>query len=263
MQDRNIESSIVRPHPNGNGNEMISGHRRKKALEINDIPIIKAEVQDLDDDEATIVMVDTNIKREDVLPSEKGFAFKMRMEAMKRQGKRTDLTCTQLEHKLEKGVKSIAILAKEDGESKNQIQRYIRTTHLIKELRDMVDGIREDNKKIALNPAVELSYLSDDLQESVLDFIIDLNTTPSLSQAIRMKKAYQNSLKEDSDSEFTCDDIYGIMIEEKPNQKEKVSFKIDDINKYFPKNYTPSKMQETIITLLDSWAKKRNKEYTR
>ena len=179
----NFENAVVRPHPDGNGYEMITGHRRQKALELNGISTIKAVVRNLSDDDATIYMVDSNIKREDVLPSEKGFAYKMKLEAMKRQGKRTDLTSSQVGTKLRADEE----LAKQAGESRNQIQRYIRLTYLVDSLRDMVDGIREDGKKIALNPAVELSYLTSEQQEQVMTYIDELDSTPSHAQAIRMK----------------------------------------------------------------------------
>ena len=249
----NFENAVIRPHPDGNGYEMITGHRRQKALELNGISTIKAVVRDLSDDDATIYMVDSNIKREDVLPSEKGFAYKMKLEAMKRQGKRVDLTCAQVGHKL-KGQKSVEIIADEVGESKNQIKRYIRLTELIPELRDMVDGIREDGKKIALNPAVELSYLTSEQQEQVMTYIDELDSTPSHAQAIRMKELSRENRLDDNV-------IYSIMTEEKANQVEKLSFKMDEIDKYFPKSYTPRQKQDTIMKLLDQWAKHRSERH--
>ncbi len=247
--------TLVRPSPDGKGYEMVSGHRRMKAAEMNGLDKVPAIVRDLTDEQATIIMVDSNIQRETILPTERGFAYKMKLEAMKRQGKRVDLTCVQLGHKLE-GIKSVEILANEVGESKNQVRRYIRLTELIEPLRDMVDGLREDKKKIALNPAVELSYLSKENQQFVVKYIEELDLTPSHAQAIRMKElSKENRLDENV--------IYSILTEIKPNQKEKISFKMEDIDEYFPKDYTPRQKSEVILKLLKSWAKKRNKEQER
>lgn len=246
----NFENAVVRPHPDGKGYEMITGHRRQKALELNGIATIKAVVRDLSDDDATIYMVDSNIKREDVLPSEKGFAYKMKLEAMKRQGKRTDLTSSQLGTKLRADEE----LAKQAGESRNQIQRYIRLTFLIEPLRNLVDGIRGDGKKIALNPAVELSYLTSQQQKQVMTYIDELDSTPSHAQAIRMKELSRENRLDDNV-------IYSIMTEEKANQIEKLSFKMDEIDKYFPKSYTPRQKQDTIMKLLDQWAKHRSERH--
>lgn len=243
--------TLVRPSPDGKGYEMVSGHRRMKAAEMNGLDKVPAIVRDLTDEQATIIMVDSNIQRETILPTERGFAYKMKLEAMKRQGKRVDLTCVQLGHKLE-GIKSVEILANEVGESKNQVRRYIRLTELIEPLRDMVDGLREDKKKIALNPAVELSYLSKENQQFVVKYIEELDLTPSHAQAIRLKELSKiNRLDENV--------IYSILTEIKPNQKEKISFKMEDIDEYFPKDYTPRQKSEVILKLLKSWAKKRNK----
>ena len=246
----NFENAVVRPHPDGKGYEMITGHRRQKALELNGIATIKAVVRNLSDDDATIYMVDSNIKREDVLPSEKGFAYKMKIEAMKRQGKRTDLTSSQLGTKLRADEE----LAKQAGESRNQIQRYIRLTCLIEPLKDLVDGIRGDGKKIALNPAVELSYLTSQQQKQVMTYIDELDSTPSHAQAIRMKELSRENRLDDNV-------IYSIMTEEKANQIEKLSFKMDEIDKYFPKSYTPRQKQDTIMKLLNQWAKHRSEKY--
>lgn len=246
----NFENAVVRPHPDGNGYEMITGHRRQKALELNGISTIKAVVRNLSDDDATIYMVDSNIKREDVLPSEKGFAYKMKLEAMKRQGKRTDLTSSQVGTKLRADEE----LAKQAGESRNQIQRYIRLTYLVDSLRDMVDGIREDGKKIALNPAVELSYLTSEQQEQVMTYIDELDSTPSHAQAIRMKELSRQNRLDDNV-------IYSIMTEEKANQVEKLTFKMNDIDKYFPRSFTPRQKQDTIMKLLDQWAKHRSEKH--
>ena len=243
--------TLVRPSPDGKGYEMVSGHRRMKAAEMNGLDKVPAIVRDLTDEQATIIMVDSNIQRETILPTERGFAYKMKLEAMKRQGKRVDLTCVQLGHRLE-GIKSVEILANEVGESKNQVRRYIRLTELIEPLRDMVDGLREDKKKIALNPAVELSYLSKENQQFVVKYIEELDLTPSHAQAIRLKELSKiNRLDENV--------IYSILTEIKPNQKEKISFKMEDIDEYFPKDYTPRQKSEVILKLLKSWAKKRNK----
>ena len=234
---------------------MVSGHRRMKAAEMNGLDKVPAIVRDLTDEQATIIMVDSNIQRETILPTERGFAYKMKLEAMKHQGKRIDLTSAQLGQKL-KGIYSVELLAKEAGESKNQIQRYIRLTELIEPLRDMVDGLREDKKKIALNPAVELSYLSKENQQFVVKYIEELDLTPSHAQAIRLKELSKiNRLDENV--------IYSILTEIKPNQKEKISFKMEDIDEYFPKDYTPRQKSEVILKLLKSWAKKRNKEQER
>lgn len=248
----NFENAVVRPHPDGVGYEMITGHRRQKALELNGISTIKAVVRNLSDDEATIYMVDSNIKREDVLLSEKGFAYKMKLEAMKHQGKRSDLTSGQLVQKL--GETSIQQLANSTGENYKQIQRYIRLTSLLKPLRDLVDGIREDGKKIAFNPAVELSYLTPQQQEQVMKYITELDATPSHAQAIRMKElSRENRLDENV--------IYSIMTEEKANQAEKLTFKMNEIDKYFPRSYTPRQKQETVMKLLEQWAKHRSEKH--
>lgn len=202
-----LHPALVRPSPSGQGYEMVSGHRRMKATELNGLNEIPAIVRDLSDEQATILMVDSNIQRERILPSERGFAYKMKLDAMKHQGKRNDLTSGQLVQKL-KSRYSVEILADNVGESYKQIQRYIRLTELIEPLRDLVDGIREDKKKIALNPAVELSYLSKEHQGIVIKYIDELNITPSHAQAIRMKElSKENRLDENV--------IYSIISEEK------------------------------------------------
>ena len=247
--------TLVRPSKDGNGYEMVSGHRRMKAAELNGLDKVPAIVRDLTDDQATIIMVDSNIQRETILPSERGFAYKMKLEAMNRQVGRPKEKGSQLGNLL-KGKKSIMILADEIGECKNQIHRYIRLTELIEPLRDMVDGVRDDKKKIAFNPAVELSYLSKENQEFVVKYIEELDLTPSHAQAIRMKElSKENRLDENV--------IYSIMTEIKANQKEKISFKMEDIDEYFPKDYTPRQKSEVILKLLKSWAKKRSKEHER
>lgn len=246
---------LVRPHPNGHGYEMISGHRRMNAAMINGQEKIQAIVRELTDDQATIIMVDSNIQRENILPTERGFAYKMKLDAMSRQSGRPKDNGSQVGNHL-KGKKSITILAEEEGKSKNQIHRFIRLTELIEPLRDMVDGLRRDGKKIAFNPAVELSYLSKENQQFVVKNIEGLDLTPSHAQSIRMKElSRENRLDENV--------IYSIMTEEKANQKEKLSFKMEDINEYFPKNYTPREKSEVILKLLKGWAKRRNKEQER
>ena len=246
---------LVRPHPNGHGYEMISGHRRMNAAVENGQEKIQAIVRELTDDQATIIMVDSNIQRENILPTERGFAYKMKLDAMIRQSGRPKDNGSQVGNHL-KGKKSIEVLAEEERKSKNQIHRFIRLTELIEPLRDMVDGIRSDGKKIAFNPAVELSYLSKENQQLVVKNIEGLDLTPSHAQAIRMKElSRENRLDENV--------IYSIMKEEKANQKEKLSFKMEDINDYFPKNYTPREKSEVILKLLKGWAKRRNKEQER
>lgn len=246
---------LVRPHPNGHGYEMISGHRRMNAAMVNGQEKIQAIVRELTDDQATIIMVDSNIQRENILLTERGFAYKMKLDAMIRQSGRPKDNGSQVGNHL-KGKKSIEVLAEEERKSKNQIHRFIRLTELIEPLRDMVDGIRSDGKKIAFNPAVELSYLSKENQQLVVKNIEGLDLTPSHAQTIRMKElSRENRLDENV--------IYSIMTEEKANQKEKLSFKMEDINEYFPKNYTPREKSEVILKLLKGWAKRRNKEQER
>ena len=246
---------LVRPHPNSHGYEMISGHRRMNAAMVNGQEKIQAIVRELTDDQATIIMVDSNIQRENILPTERGFAYKMKLDAMIRQSGRPKDNGSQVGNHL-KGKKSIEVLAEEERKSKNQIHRFIRLTELIEPLRDMVDGIRSDGKKIAFNPAVELSYLSKENQQLVVKNIEGLDLTPSHAQTIRMKElSRENRLDENV--------IYSIMTEEKANQKEKLSFKMEDINEYFPKNYTPREKSEVILKLLKGWAKRRNKEQER
>jgi ParB family chromosome partitioning protein len=224
-----------------------------KAAELNELDKIPAIIRDLTDDQATIIMVDSNIQRETILPTERGFAYKMKLDAMKHQGRRTDLTLSQVGTKLKRADE---LLAEQVGESRNQVQRYIRLTELIEPLREMVDGLREDKKKIAFNPAVELSYLSKGNQELVVKYIEELDLTPSHAQTIRMKElSKENRLDENV--------IYSIMTEVKANQKEKISFKMEDIDEYFPKDFTPRQKSEVILKLLKTWAKKRNKEHER
>ena len=241
--------AIARPDPEG-GYELVAGHRRHRASELADKETMPVIVRDLDDDAATIIMVDSNLQRESLLPSERAFAYKMKLNAMKHQGERVDLTCSQVGNKLE-GKKSSEILAEQVGQSKNQIFRYIRLTELIPELMDMVD-----EKKIALNPAYELSFLKKDEQVDLLDAMDSEQATPSLSQAQRLKKYSQ-------EGHLTLDMMRVIMGEEKKSDLDRVTFTSDTLRKYFPKSYTPQRMQETIIKLLEAWQKKRQRDQER
>lgn len=244
---------LVRINSNGSGYEVVSGHRRLKAAQLSGLQTVPAIIRELSDDQATIIMVDSNIQRENILPSERGFAYRMKLEAMKHQGKRVNITSVQVGPKFRRANEQLAY---EVGESVNQIKRYIRLTELIEPLRDMVDGIREDKKRIALNPAVELSYLTNKNQELVLKYIEELDLTPSHAQTIRMKNlSKENRLDENV--------IYSIMTEEKANQKEKISLKMEDIDKFFPKDYTPRQKTDVIIRLLANWAKSKKKERSR
>ena len=241
--------AIARPDPEG-GYELVAGHRRHRASELAEKETMPVIVRDLDDDAATIIMVDSNLQRESLLPSERAFAYKMKLEAMKHQGERVDLTCSQVGNKLE-GKKSSEILAEQVGQSKNQIFRYIRLTELIPELMDMVD-----EKKIALNPAYELSFLKKEEQVDLLDAMDSEQATPSLSQAQRLKKYSQ-------EGHLTLDMMRVIMGEEKKSDLDRVTFTSDTLRKYFPKSYTPQRMQETIIKLLEQWQRKRQRDQER
>ena len=241
--------AIARPDPEG-GYELVAGHRRHRASELAEKETMPVIVRDLDDDAATIIMVDSNLQRESLLPSERAFAYKMKLDAMKHQGERVDLTCSQVGNKLE-GKKSSEILAEQVGQSKNQIFRYIRLTELIPELLDMVD-----EKKIALNPAYELSFLKKEEQVDLLDAVDSEQATPSLSQAQRLKKYSQ-------EGHLTLDMMRVIMGEEKKSDLDRVTFTSDTLRKYFPKSYTPARMQETIIKLLEAWQKKRQRDQER
>ena len=241
--------AIARPDPEG-GYELVAGHRRHRASELAEKETMPVIVRDLDDDAATIIMVDSNLQRESLLPSERAFAYKMKLDAMKHQGERVDLTCSRVGNKLE-GKKSSEILAEQVGQSKNQIFRYIRLTELIPELMDMVD-----EKKIALNPAYELSFLKKEEQVDLLDAMDSEQATPSLSQAQRLKKYSQ-------EGHLTLDMMRVIMGEEKKSDLDRVTFTSDTLRKYFPKSYTPQRMQETIIKLLEAWQKKRQRDQER
>ena len=241
--------AIARPDPEG-GYELVAGHRRHRASELAEKETMPVIVRDLDDDAATIIMVDSNLQRESLLPSERAFAYKMKLEAMKHQGERMDLTCSQVGNK-SAGKKSSELLAEQVGQSKNQIFRYIRLTELIPELLDMVD-----EKKIALNPAYELSFLKKEEQRDLLDAMDSEQATPSLSQAQRLKKYSQ-------EGHLTLDMMRVIMGEEKKSDLDKVTLSADILRKYFPKSYTPQRMQETIIKLLEQWQRKRQQQHER
>ena len=239
--------AIARPLPDG-GYELVAGHRRRRASELAGKETMPVIVRDLDDDAATIIMVDSNLQRENLLPSERAFAYKMKLEAIKHQGARTDLTSVQVEQKLSARDQ----VAKEAGERSGiQVMRYVRLTELIPELLDMVD-----EKKIAFNPAYELSFLKTDEQQMLVETIDYEQATPSLSQAQRMKKFSQ-------EGKLSEDVMLAIMSEEKKADLDKVTLSSDTLRKYFPKSYTPAKMQETIIKLLEQWQKKRQRDQER
>ena len=238
--------ALVREKPTG-GYEMISGHRRKMASELAGKETMPCIVRNLSDDQAVIVMVDSNLQREEILPSEKAFAYKMKLDAIKHQGARTDLTSAQVGPKLTAAEK----IAENSPDSKSQIKRFIRLTELIPELMDMVD-----EKKIALNPAYELSFLKKEEQVDLLDAMDSEQATPSLSQAQRLKKYSQ-------EGHLTLDMMRVIMGEEKKSDLDRVTFTSDTLRKYFPKSYTPQRMQETIIKLLEAWQKKRQRDQER
>lgn len=243
--------------PSKNGYEMISGHRRKYAMEKLGYQKVKAIVKNLNDDEATILMVDSNIQREHISMMEKAFAYKMRLEAMKHQGKAMmiDETCAQVEYK-SKGKKSIEILAEMVGVNRNQIQRYIRLTHLIEPLQQMVDGVHPDGYKMAFNPAVEISFLTKEEQYDLLACIEELVATPSLVQAQHFKAASKEGT-------LSIDYIRGALSVEKPNQSERSYVKWSKYDKYFPKSYTNEQKDRVVEELLTSWARKRQKENVR
>lgn len=240
---------LVRPKPEG-GYEMVAGHRRKKASELAGKETMPCIIRELDDDAATIIMVDSNLQRESILPSEKAFAYKMKLGAMNRQGQRTDLTCSQVGNKLDR-KKSSEVLAEQMGESKNQIFRYIRLTELIPTILEMVD-----EKQIAFNPAVELSYLAEREQQDLYSTMQSEDCTPSLTQAQRMKKLSQ-------EGRLSVDVIFSILTEEKPNQKEKFNIQRERIDRFFPKSFTEKQKEDLIVQLLESWYKKRQREQER
>lgn len=232
---------IARPRPDGDGYEIISGHRRKHAAELANLDTVPVIVRNMEDDAATILMVDSNLQREHILPSERAFAYKMKLDAIKNQGARSDLTSSQVGTKLRADEK----VAKDSGESRNQVQRFVRLTNLVPELLDMVD-----EKKISFNPAVELSYLDEKQQQDFLEAMDASQNAPSLSQAIRIKKLAQQG-------EFDYDAVYNIMNEEKKSELDTVTIKNETLRKYFPRNYTPRQMESIIIKLLDQWQLKK------
>ncbi len=238
--------AIARPDPNG-GYELVAGHRRHHASEIAGKETMPVIVRDLDDDAATIIMVDSNLQREELLPSERAFAYKMKLEAMKHQGERSDLTSSHVGTKL----RADEVLAQQANTSRNQVQRYIRLTELIPELLDMVD-----TGQIKFNPAVELSYLASEEQKDFLSAMDYAQAAPSLSQAQRIKKLAQ-------EGECTLDAMCEIMNEIKKGELDRVTFKTDSLRKYFPKSYTNKQMEDKIIQLLEQWQKKREKSMER
>ena len=240
---------IARPRPEG-GYEIISGHRRQHAAQLAGLETLPVIVRNMDDDAAVLLMVDSNLQRESILPSERAFAYKMKLEALKNQGARSDLTCGQFGHKLI-GAKARDIVADESGDNARNVQRFIRLTSLIPELLDMVD-----EKKIAFNPAVELSYLDESQQRDFLEAMNDTQNAPSLSQAQRLKKLAQ-------EGHFSYDVAFAVMGEEKKGELDKVVIKNDTLRKYFPRSYTPKQMEDTIIKLLDQWQRKQQRQNER
>ena len=238
--------AIARPDPEG-GYELISGHRRKRGCEMAGLQTMPVIIRNLDDDAAVLVMVDSNIQREELLPSERAFAYKMKLEALKHQGARMDLTSCQVGTKF----RADESLAEDSGESARNVQRFIRLTNLIPELLDMVD-----EKKIAFNPAVELSYLDESQQRDFLEAMEDTQNAPSLSQAQQLKKLAQQR-------EFSYEKAFDVMGQEKKNEKDTVTIKNETLRKYFPRSYTPKQMEEKIIQLLDAWQKKQQRRNER
>ena len=238
---------IARPRPDGDGYEIISGHRRQYAAKLAGLDPLPVIVRQMSDDAAVILMVDSNLQREHILPSERAFAYKMKLEAIKNQGARSDLTSSQIGTKLRADEK----VAQDSGESRNQIQRFIRLTNLIPELLDMVD-----EKKISFNPAVELSYLDESQQRDFLEAMNDTQNAPSLSQAQQLKKMAQQG-------DFSYEKAFDVMGQEKKSEKDTVTIKNETLRKYFPRSYTPKQMEEKIIQLLDAWQKKQQRRNER
>ena len=236
---------IARPRPEG-GYEIISGHRRQHAAQLAGLDALPVIVRQMDDDAAVLLMVDSNLQRENILPSERAFAYKMKLEALKNQGARSDLTSVQVAPKL-----STEKIGEEVGMSKDNVKRYIRLTNLVPELLDMVD-----EKKIAFNPAVELSYLDESQQRDFLEAMNDTQNAPSLSQAQRLKRLAQ-------EGHFSYDVGFAVMGEEKKDELDKVVIKNDTLRKYFPRSYTPKQMEDTIIKLLDQWQRKQQRQNER
>lgn len=237
---------IARPRPEG-GYEIISGHRRQHAAQLAGLDTLPVIVRQMDDDAAVLLMVDSNLQRENILPSERAFAYKMKLEALKNQGARSDLTSSQLGMKLQ----ALDIVGQETGDSRNQVHRFIRLTNLVPELLDMVD-----EKKIAFNPAVELSYLDEAQQRDFLEAMNDTQNAPSLSQAQRLKRLAQ-------EGHFSYDVAFAVMGEEKKDELDKVVIKNDTLRKYFPRSFTPKQMEDTIIKLLDQWQRKQQRQNER
>ena len=238
---------IARPRPEG-GYEIISGHRRQHAAQLAGLDALPVIVRQMDDDAAVLLMVDSNLQRENILPSERAFAYKMKLEAIKNQGARSDLTSGQI---VQKSKLSIERVAEDAGEGYKTVQRFIRLTNLIPELLDMVD-----EKKIAFNPAVELSYLDESQQRDFLEAMNDTQNAPSLSQAQRLKKLAQ-------EGQFSYDVAFAVMGEEKKDELDKVVIKNDTLRKYFPRSYTPKQMEDTIIKLLEQWQRKQQRQNER
>ena len=237
---------IARPRPDGDGYEIISGHRRQYAAKLAGLETLPVIVRQMSDDAAVILMVDSNLQREHILPSERAFAYKMKLDAIKNQGARSDLTSTQVAQKL-----SVEKVGDDAGVSKDTIRRFIRLTNLIPELLDMVD-----EKKIAFNPAVELSYLDESQQRDFLEAMEDTQNAPSLSQAQQLKKMAQQG-------EFSYEKAFDVMGQEKKSEKDTVTIKNETLRKYFPRSYTPKQMEEKIIQLLDAWQKKQQRRNER
>ena len=238
---------IARPRPEG-GYEIISGHRRQHAAQLAGLETLPVIVRNMDDDAAVLLMVDSNLQRENILPSERAFAYKMKLEAIKNQGARSDLTSGQI---VQKSKLSIERVAEDAGEGYKTVQRFIRLTNLIPELLDMVD-----EKKIAFNPAVELSYLDESQQRDFLEAMNDNQNAPSLSQAQRLKRLAQ-------EGHFSYDVAFAVMGEEKKDELDKVVIKNDTLRKYFPRSYTPKQMEDTIIKLLEQWQRKQQRQNER
>ena len=238
---------IARPRPEG-GYEIISGHRRQHAAQLAGLDALPVIVRQMDDDAAVLLMVDSNLQRENILPSERAFAYKMKLEAIKNQGARSDLTSGQI---VQKSKLSIERVAEDAGEGYKTVQRFIRLTNLVPELLDMVD-----EKKIAFNPAVELSYLDEAQQRDFLEAMNDTQNAPSLSQAQRLKKLAQ-------EGHFSYDVAFAVMGEEKKDELDKVVIKNDTLRKYFPRSYTPKQMEDTIIKLLEQWQRKQQRQNER
>ena len=238
---------IARPRPDGDGYEIISGHRRQYAAKLAGLDTLPVIVRQMSDDAAVILMVDSNLQREHILPSERAFAYKMKLEAIKNQGARSDLTSGQIGPKL----RSDEQVALDAGESRKQVQRFVRLTNLIPELLDMVD-----EKKISFNPAVELSYLDESQQRDFLEAMNDTQNAPSLSQAQQLKKMAQQG-------EFSYEKAFDVMGQEKKSEKDTVTIKNETLRKYFPRSYTPKQMEEKIIQLLDAWQKKQQRHNER